>query len=156
MDWVTLIGFAVAVMAAGATGAMFPPGPWYDTLEKPSWTPPNWLFPLAWTALYAAMVYAAWRVSKVEIALAGPSVVAPALAMWAAQITLNALWTPVFFGLRKIGAALAVLAALWVAVLVTLGLFLRADTLAGLLLVPYLIWVSYAAALNFTIWRTNR
>ena len=151
MEWLTLAGLALAALAAGATGALFPPGEWYKTLVKPAWTPPDWLFPVAWTVLYAAMVYAAWRVAQAPIGLA-----APALAFWAAQIVLNALWSPVFFGLHRIGGALAVLTLLWVAVVATLVLSLRADMVAGLLLIPYLIWVSYAGALNAKIWADNR
>jgi tryptophan-rich sensory protein len=151
MEWLTLAGLALAALAAGATGALFQPGAWYKTLVKPAWTPPDWLFPVAWTVLYASMVYAAWRVTAAPIELA-----APALAFWAAQIVLNALWSPVFFGLHRIGGALAVLSLLWVAVLSTLVLFFRADLIAGLLLVPYLVWVSYAGALNAKIWQDNR
>ncbi|MEM8788113.1 MAG: TspO/MBR family protein [Pseudomonadota bacterium] len=149
MDWVSLIGFATAAMAAASSGAMFPPGAWYDDLPKPPWTPPNWLFPLAWTLLYAAIVYAALRIAPNPAA-------GPALALWAAQIALNGLWTPVFFGLRRIGGALIVLAGLWLAVAATLVAFWRLDTLAGILFVPYLIWVSYAAALNADILRRSR
>lgn len=151
MEWLTLAGFAVAALAAGSTGAAFPPGEWYQMLRKPTWTPPNWVFPVAWTVLYAAMVYAAWRVAM----HAPPALAAPALAVWAAQIVLNALWTPVFFGLRKLGAALFVVAALWIAVVTLLLLFLRADLIAGALIAPYLVWVSYATALNAKIWRDN-
>lgn len=150
MDWITLAGLALAVMAAASTGAMFPPGDWYDALDKPNWTPPNWLFPVAWTALYIAMVIAAWRVSSAPGDIAGP-----ALAFWAAQIALNAIWTPVFFGLRRLGAALVVLSGLWIAVAATILLSARADTIAALLLAPYLVWVSYAGALNASIWRRN-
>lgn len=151
MDWITLAGLTVAVMGAASTGAMFGPGAWYDTLQKPVWTPPNWLFPLAWTILYAVMIYAAYRVAQGPIELA-----APALAFWAAQIVLNALWSPVFFGLRKLGAALFVLGLLWGAVLATIILFWRVDWLSGALMVPYLFWGSYAGALNARIWLDNR
>ncbi len=150
MEWVTLAGLIFAVMAAGSMGAMFPPGEWYETLTKPSWTPPDWLFPVAWAFLYAAMVYAAWRVAQRPIELA-----APGLAFWAAQIALNAIWSPVFFGQHRIGAALVVLAGLWLAVVATCVLFFRADLIAGLLIVPYVFWASYAGALNAQIWRTN-
>ncbi|MEO0912846.1 MAG: TspO/MBR family protein [Pseudomonadota bacterium] len=149
MDWLTLTGLTGAVIAAATTGAVFPPGPWYDKLEKPAWTPPNWLFPLAWTALYVAIIYAAYRITKT----ADP---APALAFWACQIAFNALWTPIFFGLRKIGSALPVIAALWASVFITLVLFWQRDIIAGMLFVPYIVWVSYAGALNFDIWRRNR
>ena len=151
MDWITLSGLCLAVMGAASTGAMFSPGAWYDDLRKPGWTPPNWLFPLAWTALYIAMAWAAYRLTQAPLAVA-----APALAFWAAQIVLNAVWSPVFFGLKKLGVALIVLVFLWVAVVATTVLAFRADTLAGVLLVPYIVWVSYAGALNAVIWRDNR
>ena len=89
--------FLGACFAAGATGALFPPGAWYSTLKKPSWTPPNWLFPVAWTTLYLCMAAAAARVAGAEGS-------AFAMALWALQIALNTLWTPVFFGLRRIRA----------------------------------------------------
>lgn len=150
MDLLSLIGFIGAVMAAASTGAMFPPGPWYDRLDKPGWTPPNWLFPLAWTALYGAMAYAAWRVAG-----SGSPALQAGLAFFAFQIALNAVWTPVFFGLRNLGGALVVIFCLLVAVVITCALFWRADTVAGLLFVPYIVWVGYASALNFDIWRRN-
>lgn len=150
MDWLTVMGLSAAVLGAASTGAMFSPGPWYDALRKPSWTPPNWLFPLAWTALYAAMVWAAYRIAQTPI-----DVAAPGLAFWAAQIVFNALWSPVFFGLRKLGAALVVLIGLWVCVGMTTVLFWRVDLVAGLLFAPYVVWVSYAGALNAVIWRGN-
>lgn len=148
MDWIAFALFLAAAAAAGSTGAAFPPGPWYDRLDKPAWTPPRWLFPLAWTGLYIAMSVAAARVSVLQGA-------GPALALWALQIALNAVWSPVFFGLRRPGAALAVLAALWLAVAGTTLAFLALDRVAGLLFVPYLVWVSYAGALNLAIWRRN-
>ena len=156
MSLITLAALIVAVAAAASTGTMYKPGPWYDGLVKPAWTPPKWAFPVAWILLYAAMAWAAWRVSMVEIALAGPTVVGPALAVFAAQIVLNAIWTPCFFGAHRIGAALAIIVALWVAVLAMAALFFRADLLAGALVLPYLGWISYAAALNAWIWRNNR
>ena len=150
MSLVIFLAFLGACMAAATTGSMFGPGDWYDRLDKPSWTPPNWLFPIAWTVLYLAMAYAAWRV-----AVSGSDVLALGLAFWALQIALNTLWTPVFFGKRQIFHALIVIGAMWVAVLLTTAAFLAADLIAGLLFVPYLIWVSYAAALNYDIWRRN-
>ncbi len=149
MDWITAIGFSGAAMGAAATGAMFPPGRWYDALSKPNWTPPNWLFPLAWTLLYIAMVYAAWRVARTPNA-------GPALALWSWQIVFNALWTPVFFGLRRIDSALLVIAPLWIAVAGTCVLFWQADPLAGALLLPLIVWQTYAFALNVSIWQRNR
>ncbi len=150
MDWSLFLIFLAACCAAGATGSLFPPGPWYFTeLRKPSWTPPSWLFPVAWTALYLASAYGATRVAMLD----GNG---SAMAFWALQIALNTLWSPVFFGLRRLGTALVVLIFLWVAVLGTMTSFWAADWVAGLLLAPYLVWVSYASALNFWIWRHNQ
>lgn len=140
--------FLIACGAAGATGGMFPPGTWYDELEKPPWTPPNWLFPVAWTTLYICMAAAAARVAMMEGA-------GLAMALWALQIALNTLWTPVFFGLQRIRAGLIVLAMMWVSVAAcTLALF-ALDTVSGLLFLPYLAWVSVAAALNYSVMQLN-
>ena len=145
--------FLAACFAAGATGALFQPGEWYRSLRKPSWTPPDWLFPVAWTVLYLSMSAAAARIAL----LAGTDPAAGlALAFWALQIALNTLWTPVFFGLRRMGGGMVVLAGLWVAVAATLVAFWRLDAVAGLLILPYLGWVTVAGALNFSVWRLNR
>jgi benzodiazapine receptor len=150
LPWLTLAGFVAATFGAAATGAIFQPGAWYRLLAKPGWTPPDWLFPVAWTVLYIAMAVAAWRV-----AYAGSPWTFPALALWSTQIVLNALWSPVFFGLRRIGAALVVIVFLWLAVAATTAAFLVVDDIAGMLMIPYLAWASYAGALNFAIWRMN-
>jgi translocator protein len=150
LPWLTLAGFLAATFGAGATGALFQPGEWYRRLAKPGWTPPDWLFPIAWTVLYIAMAIAVWRVAYSD----GPWVY-PAVAFWSAQIVLNALWSPVFFGLRRLGAAMVVIVFLWLAVAATTAAFLQVDAVAGLMLVPYLVWVSYAGALNFAILRMN-
>ncbi|MEM8980514.1 MAG: TspO/MBR family protein [Pseudomonadota bacterium] len=146
MIWIVFAVFFAACCAAAATGALFPPGDWYEALEKPSWTPPNWLFPIAWTVLYLILAFVAARASL----LPGNAL---AMAFWALQLGLNALWTPVFFGLRNIGGGLVVVLALWVAVLGAIVNFYALEPLLGLLLVPYLIWVSYATALNADILR---
>ena len=148
MIWVYFAIFLAACFAAGATGAMFPPGTWYDELEKPTWTPPNFVFPLAWTTLYLCMAYAGARVAvSPENGLA--------LALWALQIALNTLWTPVFFGLRKIRAGLFVLACLWISVAAAMVALWQVDWMAGVLFLPYLAWVSIAAALNYSVMRLN-
>ena len=148
MIWTFFAIFLCACAAAGTTGGMFPPGQWYRDLEKPSWTPPNWLFPVAWSLLYLCMAGAAARVAI----LPGSSL---ALALWALQIALNTLWTPVFFGLQRIRAGLAVLIALWVSVAVCMLAMLQLDVIAGLLFVPYLAWVTTAGALNFQVMQLN-
>lgn len=148
MFWLLFTVFLFACAAAGATGGMFPPGKWYDGLEKPSWTPPNWLFPVAWTTLYLCMSIAGARVAMIP----GSGL---ALALWALQIALNTLWTPVFFGLQRIRAGMFVLVLLWITVFVCMIALFERDWLAGLLFLPYLVWVSTAAALNFSVMRLN-
>ncbi len=148
MNLSIFLTYLVATGAAAGTGAMFKPGEWYDGLKKPDWTPPRWVFPVAWTTLYLFSAIAATRLAAVE----GNE---QALAFWAAQIAFNTLWSPVFFGLHKIKAALVPMAGLWLSVvLLTISAF-PLDIWAGLLLVPYVIWVSAAAALNLSVVRLN-
>jgi translocator protein len=148
MDWMLFLTFLAACGAAAATGAMIQPGEWYAALNKPSWTPPNWVFPVVWTTLYILMAWSAMRVAGV-----GGS--AQALAFWALQMALNTLWTPVFFGLKRMKAGMAVMVCLWLSVAATTVAFLSVDVIAGLMFVPYLVWVSIAGALNFTVLRLN-
>ena len=148
MDFALFAIFLAACGAAAATGSIFPPGEWYRSLKKPDWTPPNWLFPVAWTALYILIAFAAARLAV----LPGSSY---ALAFWALQIALNTLWTPVFFGARRLRTGMIVIAALWLTVLALIVTAFGLDWVAGLVLVPYLIWLSFAAALNFWLWRNN-
>ena len=148
MSLVQLGLYLSACMAAAATGILFQPGPWYDALRKPSWTPPRWAFPVAWTILYVMIAVAAARV-------AGLPASGTALALWSVQIALNTLWTPVFFGARRLRTGMIVIAALWLTVLALIVTAFGLDWVAGLVLVPYLIWLSFAAALNFWLWRNN-
>ena len=148
MDLGLFATFLVACGAAAATGAMFGPGAWYLALKKPWWTPPGWVFPIAWTTLYICMAVAAARVAV----LPGSG---QALAFWATQIAFNTLWTPVFFGLHRMRAAMVVMLGLWLAVAATTLAFAGLDWVAGLLMAPYLLWVSIAGTLNFTVMRMN-
>ena len=148
MDFVLFAIFLAACFAAGSTGGLFPPGPWYRELAKPTWTPPNWLFPVAWSVLYLCMAGAAALVA-VEPGNA------LAMALWSLQIALNGLWTPVFFGLKRIKLGMAVLAALWLSVAACMVALWQVLPLAGLLFVPYLGWVTVAGALNLAVWRLN-
>ena len=148
MDYLVFAICLAACGAAATTGASFPPGKWYLTLDRPSWTPPNWLFPVAWTTLYICMSVAAARVAPLDGSGLG-------MALWGLQIALNTLWTPVFFGLRRFGGAIIVVLALWVAVAGTMVTFWELDALAGWLFVPYLVWCTVAAALNIAMWRRN-
>ena len=148
MSYLLFAIFLAACFAAGSTGGLFAPGDWYARLNKPRWTPPNWLFPVAWTTLYICMAAAGARAAMSE----GNSL---AMALWALQIALNGLWTPVFFGLRRMRLGLIVLGALWLSVAAALVALWQVDLWAGLLFVPYLTWVSVAAALNLAVIRLN-
>ena len=148
MFWIAFAIFLAACAAAGMTGGLFPPGPWYRNLSKPSWTPPDWLFPVAWSILYLCMAGAGARVAMAD----GNGI---AMALWSLQIAFNALWTPVFFGLQRIKLGMYVLIALWVSVAGSVLAFWQVDMIAALLFLPYLAWVSVAGALNASVWRLN-
>lgn len=148
MDIFLFLIFLAATFAAGATGALFPTGDWYKSLNKPSWTPPNWVFPVAWTSIYLLIAFAGARVAGLE----GSQY---AMAFWGLQIALNALWTPVFFGLRRLRGALPIMAGLWIAVAGATWTHFSLDIWAGLAFTPYLIWVSVAAMLNLSVARLN-
>ncbi len=148
MDLLFFSIFFVSCAAAGATGAAFPPGDWYKTLNKPSWTPPDWVFPVAWTSIYLLISFAGARVAVIE----GNGY---ALGFWAMQLGFSTLWSPVFFGLRRLRGALIVMVPLWLAVLAATVSNFQLDLWAGLAFVPYLIWVTVAAALNFTVAQMN-
>jgi benzodiazapine receptor len=148
MDYMLFAIFLAACFGAGATGMLFPTGPWYENLNKPSWTPPNWMFPVMWTSIYLRISFAAARVAGME----GSGY---AMAFWAAQIAFNALWTPTFFGLRRMKGALLVMCCLWLSVLGCFVTHWQLDVWAGLAMLPYLIWVTVAGMLNFTVRRMN-
>ena len=147
--------FLLATFAAAALGsaATFPSvNTWYLTLVKPSWTPPGWLFGPVWTILYVAMSIAGWRAWRKSD---GPSR-RGVLIVYATQLTLNALWSVLFFGLRRPGLALVDILLLWTVLILALVRYGRADRLAGFLWAPYVAWVSFASALNAAIWWLNR
>ena len=148
MDWSLFLTYLAACGAAAATGAMIQPGAWYDALNKPSWTPPRWVFPVAWTSLYLLMSWAGMRVAQ-------HSGSGQAQAFWSLQIALNTLWTPIYFGLHRIRAAMGVMVCLWLAVAATTFAFFGVDFFAGVLFLPYLLWVTIAGALNYSTMRLN-
>ena len=148
MDWALFGIFLLGCGAAATTGAMFEPGEWYEDMDKPDWTPPKWVFPAAWMVLYLCMAAAAARVAVLD----GN---AYAMAFYAVQLAFNTLWTPIFFGLKRMGAGMAVILFLWVTVAATMLAFFQLDWIAGTLFVPYLLWVTIASALNFSVWRRN-
>ena len=146
-----LIGWLTACFLAASLGAFFMPGEWFAALRKPSWNPPAWIFGPVWTALYAMMAVAAWLVWK----RGGFATQRRALALFLIQLALNAAWTPLFFGLHWLGVAFGEIIFLWLGIAATLIAFRQVNRIAAWLLVPYLAWVSFAAALNFAFWRMN-
>ena len=154
-DWIALAVILLITFAASGIGGYFTAQSvkaWYPTLEKPSWNPPAWVFGPVWTALYALMAVAAWLVFRERL---DHAILAP-LALYGVQLALNALWSYLFFGLRNPLAGLVEIGVLWAAILGTLVLFWTVRPMAGWLLVPYLAWVSFAAFLNFALWRLNK
>jgi len=156
-NWNSLavLGLFVAVcLAVAGMGAIFTAGSvrdWYPTIQKPSWTPPSWLFGPVWTILYCMMAIAAWLVwRRKEFVYVNIS-----LALFVFQLILNAAWSPLFFGLKNPLAGLLDIVPLWAAILATLISFWKISPAAGVLLAPYLLWVSFATALNFAIWKMN-
>jgi tryptophan-rich sensory protein len=136
---------------APALGAFTLPGAWYASLSKPSWNPPAWVFGPVWTALYMMMAVAAWLVWR----RGGWPAQRRPLTLYLVQLALNAAWTPIFFGLKNPGLAFAEILLLLMAIVFTAHAFRRASPAAALLFMPYLLWVSFATTLNFTLWRLN-
>jgi benzodiazapine receptor len=144
-----LICFAVAALGSWLTVPALPG--WYANLNRPTWTPPNQVFAPVWSILYALMAVAAWLVWRQR----ERTRIRVALTLFGVQLACNAAWSWLFFDLKRPGLAFIDIVLLWLAILATLVTFLRVRRTAGLLLVPYLLWVSYAAALNFSLWRLN-
>lgn len=125
---------------------------WYPALAKPPFTPPAWVFAPAWTLLYLMMGVAAYLVWREGLSRPGAR---RALAVFLVQLALNGFWSIVFFGLRLPGLAFAEITLLWATIGLTALLFYRQSVAAGLLILPYWGWVTFAAVLNFSIWRLN-
>lgn len=148
-----LFGWLFLAFATSAIGAIasINAGDFYQELVRPEWSPPGWLFGPVWTALYAMMAVSAWLVWRKN----GFSAARFALSLFLVQLAVNALWSWLFFMWRLGGIAFADIILLWVLIVSTIFLFWRYSKIAALLLAPYLAWVSFAAALNFSIWQMN-
>jgi tryptophan-rich sensory protein len=151
---VALLGFVFICLAAAAIGGSLTAssvGGWYQTLAKPALTPPDWVFGPVWTTLYLMMAVAAWLVWRRGgwRAQRGP------LVLFFIHLAINVAWSGVFFGLQSPGGGFAVIVLLWLAIVATAAVFWRHSRAAALLLMPYLVWVSYASYLNFAIWQLN-
>ncbi len=150
-----VIAVAVPVAVGGLSGFATARGvsTWYPTLVKPSFNPPAWVFGPVWTVLYIMMGVAAYLVWRRGVDADG---VRTALTVFIIQLVLNGLWSILFFGIRQPGSALVEIIVLWVAIGATIRLFWRVVPAAGLLLLPYWAWVSFATILNASLWWLNR
>lgn len=154
-ETVGLAVWVVITFSAAGIGSVFTRKTvenWYVGISKPEWTPPNWVFGPVWTTLYLMMAFAAWLVWRNRRL----SDVRTTLSIFALQLMLNAFWSVAFFGLKNIGLALIDIVFLWLAIGATITLFLKVNRLAGWLLIPYLLWVTFAGILNLKIWTMNR
>lgn len=148
MKYLALISFVAIALLAGFVGSQFEPGVWYAIIEKPTWTPPDWVFAPVWIALYVLMGLAAWLVWLAR-GWHGTH------WLYVGQLVLNAAWSWLFFGLHRTGWALGELVLLWILVLAMMAGFWRVRPAAGALIAPYWIWLTYAGALNYGIWVLN-
>lgn len=154
MDLPALAAFAVFFvlnLAAASSGAIFKPGAWYESLAKPGWTPPNWAFPVVWTALYLMNAASGWIVWQ-----AAGMAALPALCVYLVSLLLNAGWSAMFFGLRRMDLGFVNVVLLWLSIAIVAMMFWPFSPVAAALQLPYLLWVSIASALNLTVWRMNR
>jgi tryptophan-rich sensory protein len=147
-----LLVWLVVCFVPAVIGVMFLPGEWYMALRKPAWNPPAWLFGPVWTALYTTMAVSAWLVWR----KGGFRLQRSPLTLFLVQLALNAVWSPLFFGLKRTGWAFAEIVILWLAIVWTIRAFARVHRVAAALLVPYLAWVGFASVLNGTLWWLNR
>lgn len=137
-------GWLLLVALAASSGILAPPGEWYAALAKPPLTPPNWLFPVAWTLLYLMMAVAAWKVTLVVPRGSRRAALAP----FVLQLVANALWSWLFFAAHWMLVGLLDLLLMWGLIVWTIVTFSRYSRFAAGLLLPYLLWVSFAAYLN--------
>lgn len=146
---ISALVYALLVAVAAASGGIFKPGEWYEALEKPRWTPPNWAFPVVWTILYlmiGAAGWIAWRLTGFGLLT----------VLWLAQLVFNAAWSYLFFGIRRMGWALIDSGAMWLSIAAFIVLAWPVSPVASLLFVPYLAWVTIAFALNKRVRDLNR
>jgi benzodiazapine receptor len=146
------VGAIVLTFGAAYVGSRFPVDEWYTALSKPSWNPPNWLFGPVWSVLYILMAISVWLVWREEGLLGA---IVP-LSIFLLQLVLNAAWSWLFFGLHELGIAFVEIVTLWVAIVINITLFWRLKPISGILLIPYLLWVTFASVLNYTLWRLNQ
>lgn len=148
----SLVVFILGCAAAASPSLIFRPGMWYRELETPPWCPPDWLYGPVWLVLYVSIAVSGWFVWR----QAGFDGATLALSVYVLQLLLNGLWSVAFFGVRRPDLALLEIVFLWLSIVATIALFHPIVETAAYMLIPYVIWVTFAVALNFQIWRLNR
>lgn len=144
-NWFLLAGFIAVVVGVGALiGITTAPGEWYDSLDKPPFNPPSWLFSPVWFTLYVLIAIAGWRTFLRDRQ-------GTAMKLWVAQMLINWLWSPVFFSLHWLWPALVVILAMLAAIIAFMVVSWRTDRVSAWLFVPYAAWVSFATLLNLSI-----
>lgn len=141
--WIAVAVFVGLNFVAASSGGLFTPGPWYAGLAKPSWTPPNWAFPVVWGLLFALNAWAGWMIWE-AVGASRPDV----LALYIGSLVLNAAWSWLFFGLKRMDLALIDVVLLWLSLVAVIAVFWSIRPSAALPVLPYLLWVTIAAALN--------
>lgn len=151
ISW-SLVTFVGLNFLAAMSGGIFSPGAWYEKLRKPSWQPPKWAFPTVWFVLYILNAIAGWLVwTQTGFSGAGQL----ALIVYGVSLALNAGWSAIFFGMRRMQLALWEALLLWISVVLQAILFFQISQMAGLLMLPYIAWVSVAVWLNRTMLKLN-
>lgn len=143
-------GFLLLSLLVATSGILFKPGAWYKGLRKPGWTPPNLAFPIVWSVLYVLIAVSGWLVWRETGFRLVP------FSIFAVQLLLNFLWSMFFFGWRRPDLAFVDIVLLWLAIAANILAFWPASVTAAVLLLPYLAWVTIAAALNLSVWNLNR
>ncbi|WP_213271174.1 TspO/MBR family protein [Hyphomonas sp.] len=154
MDFAMLASLGVFLalnLAAASSGAIFRPGEWYARLAKPAWTPPNWAFPVVWSILFLMNAASGWLVWQT----AGPAASGP-LGLYVLSLVLNASWSAVFFGLHRMVLGFVNVSLIWLSIVAVALAFWPISPVAAALQLPYLVWVTIAAALNLTVARMNQ
>jgi len=151
-SWLQLAGWIGCGFIFATIGGAARPGAWYRGIKKPAWNPPDWVFAPVWSVLFILMGVAAWMVWSRR----GDQSVTLPLLLFGVQLTLNSLWSWLFFGFHRMDLALIEVVVFWLSILATAVTFHQVRPLAGQLFIPYLLWVAFAAYLNYTLWRLNR
>lgn len=149
-DWIAVAVFVGLNVLAASSGGAFKPGAWYASLNKPSWTPPNLAFPIVWGLLFALNAWAGWLVWA-QVGTGSPL----AFGLYVGSLILNAGWSWLFFGKRRMDLALIDVALLWLSLVAIIAVFWGIRPFAALLLVPYLVWVTIASVLNWRMIQLN-